>query len=346
MGNVIGGTYDRGRGKASMVIASLAAALGYDCFNGGHIVDLKMRQQLLPETTIWMPNVSNTEDKIYPTKCKGEVLICSKALRSDRTLYDAVARIFEMRANAVIAISLSSPLFKFTLVDALGNIWCDTTDIVELALEIKRFVAWSKATVREGTCRIGDAPQLGLFGNTVSSLTIVNKRLAGNIQNQSGSRFFGNLSTRCMSLFPSARCSTSILVSKRNVNKDGITIEDFVEIWRDDKGYPGRLCYSGEHKPSVDAPIHERLYHNMPEINFMIHGHAYIKGVTTTDSYYACGDTREAKAVFDLIQKSYQKNTWHFAVNLKQHGFLLGSHSLWQMEMMVKNFTFQPKEIK
>jgi len=76
--------------------------------------------------------------------------------------------------------------------------------------------------------------------------------------------------------------------------------------------------YFGDRKPSVDAPVQLELYRDFPDINFMIHGHAYIRGdVPFTDKYYPCGDLREV----DEVRK--QLNFGHSRINLKSHGFLL-----------------------
>ena len=51
-----------------------------------------------------MPNIDNEEEKQYPIKKKGSVLICSKVMREGYKPIDAISRIFKMQGNAVIAI--------------------------------------------------------------------------------------------------------------------------------------------------------------------------------------------------------------------------------------------------
>lgn len=45
-----------------------------------------------------------------------------------------------------------------------------------------------------------------------------------------GGRYFGNCSTRCEKMFPSDRHGKKYLVSKRNVDKSRITIDDLVLV--------------------------------------------------------------------------------------------------------------------
>ena len=64
-------------------------------------------------------------------------------------------------------------------------------------------------------------------------------------------RFLGNASFRCPKGFPSFREGNYIFVSKRNVNKEFIGIDDFVTVYLED----GKIYYCGNSKPSVDTPI-------------------------------------------------------------------------------------------
>lgn len=76
-----------------------------------------------------MPNISNENIKQYPKKSIGNVLIVSKVMREGYTDIDAINRIFKMHENAVIAIYNDSNIFRFKLIDALGNVWYDGTDL-------------------------------------------------------------------------------------------------------------------------------------------------------------------------------------------------------------------------
>ena len=110
------------------------------------------------DVTIWMPNITNEEPKHYPRKKQGSVLICSKVMREGYTRADSISRIFKMHGNAVIEIRKDekSGMVKFTLVDALGNIWYDGNDIPSLMTSIMSFVAFTKAARRINTSRANE----------------------------------------------------------------------------------------------------------------------------------------------------------------------------------------------
>jgi hypothetical protein len=151
-------------------------------------------------------------------------------------------------------------------------------------------------------------------------MSLVNNN-AKNIIPHSDSRYFGNCSTRCMSTFPSIRCNEHYLFSPRNINKTEITPDDMVLVNEDG--------YVGNKKPSVDTPIQIEIYKKFTNINYMIHGHAFFnQSAPSTEHYFPCGDLREVYEIFTLVYT----DTDFFAINLKNHGFLIGSKTVEKME--------------
>jgi ribulose-5-phosphate 4-epimerase/fuculose-1-phosphate aldolase len=359
---IIGGNFGKTTNKQSGIVTKLAKMLNADCVNGGSLEDLEHAAQNLVgyNLIIWMPNVSNETAKIYPKKAVGSVLICSKVLtinaaptREHRTEIDAIERIFKMHGNAVIAIKRTNP-FSFKLIDALGNVWTDTTQLEDLVSSIECLTRWTKKAIRVSIPKGPDAESLISFENTIAAsdqldaLADVNRQIAKNFEATKG-RFFGNSSTRCTKLFPTARSKEQILwVSRRNVNKKYIQRKDFVPV----KSYPdGTLCYFGDHKPSVDTPIQSILYNELPSINYMIHGHSYVKGVPYTRDYFPCGDCREATAVKEVVYSSAHALSFFIAnarggvLNLLNHGFLMYAENLNQLKNIASNLKFEEREI-
>lgn len=285
------------------------------------------------DVTVWMPNIPNEEEKHYPNKKRGSVLICSKVMRKGYTRADSVSRIFKMYGNAVIEIRKEDGLFTFTLVDALANVWYDGSDIPSLVTAIMAFTAFTKAAKRVTTSRACETyiPVKGFFDHNrdnLEKLLEINKKLQEHIHTSCGSRFFGNVSTRCQKLFPSARLKDEsnhaisyehdkMYVSPRNTDKQSLTPEDMVLY------FGVTDSYVGEKKPSVDAPAQVRLYQKMPNINFMIHGHAEIglEESVTTKHYKLCGDINEVEEILRVVDK----DSTGFIVNLLGHGFLIGA---------------------
>lgn len=313
-------------GKESGVINKIKEALSkcaegkYTVYNGTLPTDISGNDLVL-----WMPDISNDEEKNYPVKDKGAVLICSKVMREGYTKLDAVTRIFRMHGNAVIAIYKQPNYpFEFELIDALANIWYRGYDIDKLCLKITALYDWSKAAIRKSVPKAYGLEPVKI--TPIDDFISINHNLAYKVAAQCGNRFFGNLSTRCTKLFPSRRDGEVIAMSPRNADKRTLTTDDMIQI------IDGR--YIGDRKPSVDAPVQLAVYETMPEINFMIHGHATILAGPTTNAYYPCGDMREVPETVGLLKKG------HNAINLRNHGFLLATKTLDEMAILEETLNF------
>lgn len=291
----------------------------FEMLNGGEIENLP--RYLDSELILWMPNIENEEQKHYPIKKQGSVLICSKVMRDGYKDVDAVSRIFKMHGNAVIAIYKDKKPFIFRLIDALGNEWYNGSSIEELSQCIVSFYNWTKQAIRINT--IQDDSLTEEEHPFLEKLIEVNNMLADSVRKQCGERFFGNISTRCQQLFPSSSLSFGIYVSPRNSNKEELTFKDMVYINSD-------MHYKGDRKPSVDSPCQIEIYKRHPELHYMIHGHAFIKEAPTTENYYLCGYVREADEVSSLIKGNG-------VINLKNHGFLIYAKTIEDLEVIVSS---------
>ena len=310
--------------------------------NGGLMAELP--KEISEDVAIWMPNITNEEEKQYPKKATGTILICSKVMRDGYTKMNAISRIFKMHGNAVIAITSElveeKPHYHFELIDALGNVWCNTTEIPLLVAGIMSFVAFTKSAKRIRTTHKEDGFMLHRVSeyflsnkDNIDKLLETNRKLQKHIMTSCGNRFFGNVSTRCQSLFPSARLygtyMEGMFVSPRNSNKESIVSEDMVLYTK------GDMYCGGAGKPSVDSPAQFRIYERMPNINFMIHGHALIDvpGALTTKEYKLCGDVNEVDEITSIIDLEVNS----FYINLMGHGFLIGANNAGQLDRMVDN---------
>ena len=143
-------------------------------------------------------------------------------------------------------------------------------------------------------------------------------------------RFLGNSSFRWPKGFPSFRSGKYIFVSKRNVNKEYISINEFVPVYLENN----KLYYCGDHKPSVDTPIQVRLYEKLSNINFMIHSHCYIKGAPFTKNALPCGAIEEVNEVLNLIKEHYENDYSKdfYLINLIGHGSIMMSSNPKQLK--------------
>lgn len=320
------------KGKPSGVINKLFQYLGD---NEEGIVMCNNGEEGLPDPShydliYWWPDIDNTKKKEYPVKSPGSVLICSKVMREDTTRVDAVSRIFAMHGNAVVMIHKETKPFQFELVDALNNTWVKTTSISVLANAVQRLFDWTKGSRRKSLKKESVVEKWsGMDSSMVEEFMSINRKLALKVADGCGNRYFGNYSTRCTKLFPSKRLNSEyFLFSPRNIDKRFVTVEDLV-LTDFDK-------YYNERKPSVDTPIQLELYRKHQNINFMIHGHAFIDGAMVTDEYFPCGDLREVPEALKLLDEG------NLYFNLKNHGFLLCAENLGDMERYLDRLEFKP----
>lgn len=353
---IVGGTFSDEMPKESGVIRKMKDAFTFnagsdtvevECINGGRISDLPKVVQ--GDVNIWMPNISNEVEKHYPLKYKGSVLICSKVMRPGYKMADAVSRIFKMQGNAVIALAKDevSGNFIMKLIDALGNVWYNGSNIYQLATAIMSLATFTKAAKRIPTTGIANGEVKDLYNSTLSNQDFklalnefieLNKTLQDCLHEKCGERFFGNLSTRCQKLFPTIRVENNdyMFVSPRNSNKSSITPEDMVMYFMNDNTFYMREYPEYKAKPSVDSPIQAKLYKLFSNINYMIHGHAFILGddIPMTKKYCLCGDMNEVDEISDVLE---DPGITHFIVNLRNHGFLLGASTLDEMKDMIQD---------
>lgn len=301
---------------------------GVSTYNGGTFETLKLVAEMVPQADVvlWMPDIDNSEEDIKVHKKIGAVMIVSKVLRENRTRIDAVTRIFKFGANAVVAITKNEGKFGFELIDALDNTWSNSDNIEDLVKGITEVTEWTKGAKREGTLKIA---------NPLERLIEINKKVQVESAKQN-IRYFGNLSTRCTKMYPSFRTTgESCYVSARNTDKTSLSSDDMVQVTTID----GKLRYFGDRKPSVDTPVQMALYNELPGINYFIHGHAFIKGVPTTEHYYPCGDMREVPEILKVIKGEAG------VINLKNHGFLIYSDTIERLENIVETLEFDVKTL-
>lgn len=341
--------------KASKILDELAYSITGPkvVHNGGNLFELEALAEAAKNYSviIWMPNIINSVAKIYPKKSTGAILIISKAIKGQQTIGDAVSRIFKLHANAVIAITSARLLkenqpddirYTFQLLDALGNSWASTQQIQRISIAINDLVQWTGQSTRQATVF---SPEIMQHKENIVDLTpffsAVHK-VAAKVENERGGRYFGNASTRCEFTFPTAKLDDNlILVSGRSTPKDKLSIDDMIytKLNQQDTLYYGIQ----DTKPSVDTPIQLQLYAKYPLVRYMIHGHAYIQGAPMTEKYFPCGDLRELDQLTKVIDAAlFYPN---FVVNIKNHGFLIGTSTIAAMQSIVDRAQINYREL-
>lgn len=330
----VGGTFDERGGEESKIVSEFSKYLdNVDLHNGGYYKDLnKIIESVINyDIVIWWPNVSNDYLKIRNVKeVNYKVMLVSSKRNIDNkySFQDLLERAFELKSNLTIEFSNRDDKYYMRLFDPLGNIWYEGFEIDKCCINmINRLILLKKIT-REATTKSEEMYKSNLNVNVPYKkefLDIVkeyaNVFASTMFQTKDTKRFLGNASFRCPKGFPSFRNGKYIFVSRRNVNKEFITINDFVPVYYENN----KLYYCGDFKPSVDSPIQVTLYSKLKNINFMIHSHCYIKDAPFTKNCMPCGAIEEIDEILNVIKDNYNNNfnKTKYYINLKGHGSIM-----------------------
>lgn len=336
---IVGGTFDHDEGKPSKIIDTLAQTFvkeaerennvdvkGISVLNGGNLSELHNIDFRECDVLFWAPNISNNEAKIIPdikTKNPKLLLISSKRVVEKRyTEGDIVGRLLKTKSNLGVMITKHDDTYRFRLMDPLGNCHVDTLSVEQLASSMFLRILELRSMTRIGCRRIGDRRDFQVDPEFVKFVKHSATEFTKYVNAVNPNRLLGNASTRCMFGFPAERADGRVFVTQRNIDKQLIQTDGFVEV---NPTKEGVVEYYGDKKPSVDTPIQIKLFNYYQNINYMVHGHVYIDGAKITARKVPCGYLEE----FDEIVALYpDRNEKAFAVNLKGHGCLLLAESV------------------
>jgi hypothetical protein len=322
---IIGGSFDRQGGKPSKIIQELAAETGWAVRNGGRLEDISALDFKKFDVLLWMPNIDNAEEKILPAiKDKNPKLLLISSKRVVEKKYhemDVIGRLLKTRSNLGVMIEKTEKGdYNFKLLDPLGNQFCNSASVKDLAQSMAKRVGEIRALTRIGSLKIGDEKPSEVDPDFVAIVRDLGDEFSRHVNAINPERFLGNASTRrttrCCHGFPAQRTEDTYMISRRNVDKQTMGPDDFVHVRKDEDA----VRYYGDKKPSVDSPIQIRLFNRYANVNYIVHGHVYIDGAPVTDSKVPCGHVEEFNEIAKLAPDASASN---FAVNLKGHGCLI-----------------------
>ncbi len=348
----VGGNWDLLGGRKSKMVDEFSKYLpNVDVYNGGNYNDLNkiIESSINYDTVIWWANVDNSLPKIRNVKeinYKTMLVSSKRNINNEYSFQELLQRSFKLKSNLTVEFSKVDNLYNMRLFDPLGNLWYSGTNIKECAEALVNRLSFIKSITRESTVSTeenngalawffnmfkeemylsSDNPIIPIkyeFLNIVKDYAKVFAKAIYHTKNVE--RFLGNASFRCPKGFPSFRDGKYIFVSKRNVNKEYITIDEFVPVYLDN----GKIYYCGNSKPSVDTPIQVRLYNLLPNINYMIHSHCYIDNIPYTTMALPCGAVEEVDEIKEYIKENYNNdfNRDFYLINLLGHGSIMMSN--------------------
>ena len=346
----VGGDWDLNGGRKSGVVEKFAREIpNVQLYNGGDYRDLEKIIETANDydVVMWWPNISNDLLKLKSVKEVNykTMLVSSKRNDGKYSFQEMLQRAFALKSNLTVQFMKKDNMFEMRLFDPLGNVWYEGNSIKDCAKEMLERLDFIKSITRESTVSAEEnTGALAWFFNMFKEemyksemdpvipikrafLSIV-KDYAGKFaeatyHTSDVKRFLGNASFRCPKGFPSFRSGKYIFVSRRNVSKEYIGIEEFVPVYLEDD----KLYYCGNNKPSVDTPIQVRLYGELKNINYMIHSHCYIDGAPFTTKALPCGAIEEVEEIKELIEREYNGDydKDFYVMNLIGHGCIMMS---------------------
>lgn len=345
---IVGGTWNRefnnsteSYGKPSSLVTKLSNALTtyglVDVYNGGRYDKLEniIKSASSYDVVFWWANVDNSLPKIRNVKEIAPHTILINSKRDDEDKYsfqELIQRSLAAKANLTWKFKkIADKTFETTIFDPLGSVWYLGTDF-DAAIKVcmDRLIFLKRMTRQPSikTDKINIIPDEQDFVDVVRKYAAeFQKYMDSSVKTK---RFIGNASLRLIKPFSDSRCGKGmpsfrgtdnmIFVSKRNIDKQFITLDNFVPVYMDND----KLMYCGEDKPSVDTPVQIRLYKELDHINYMLHSHCYIKNAPFTHEAIPCGAIEEFDEVMKLIQEQKIDNHRNqYFVNLIGHGSII-----------------------
>lgn len=348
---IVGGTFDRDGGKPSSLISKIHININNDTidftiYNGGSVSTLHneiIDKVKTHDIVMWMPNVSNDEEKIRNIKEINPKTILISSKRNDNEKYsfaELISRALAMKANLTIEFSkVEDKLFNMFVFDPLGNEFYDgtsiedmTTALINRALKLTEFTRKPSIPANELLHKENPSPEEFIsFARSCSDIfhNLINP-------SKGTERFLGNMSFRCQNGFPSFKDESGLVyVSKRNVDKSEINHNSFVPVFLDDNN---DVRYFGKNKPSVDTPVQLRLYKLFPNMRYMIHAHCYFgTNAIWTQHPVPCGAIEEVGEIVDALKNIDVSKEKFIAINLIGHGCLLMASDVSEFTKLMKN---------
>jgi len=345
----VGGTWDLNGGKESKLVDKFSSYLdNVTLYNGGDYRELEriIETAKYYDTVIWWADVDNSLPKVRDVKevnYKTMLVTSKRNINHQYSFQDLLQRALHIKANLCVEFTKDEDKYGMRLFDPLGNVWYEGTNIEECSKVLLDRLAFIKSITREST--VSSEENIGalawffnmfkeeMYKSDLNPEIPVKKEFLGIVrdyaykfaeatfQTKDVKRFLGNASFRCPKGFPSFKEGKYVFVSKRNVNKEVIGINEFVPVYLED----GKIYYCGNNKPSVDTPIQVRMYSLLPNINYMIHSHCYIENAPFTDIPVPCGAIEEVDEIKKVIDYYYDGdyNRDFYVMNLIGHGSIM-----------------------
>ena len=358
---LIGGKWDLNKGEKNFIVDEIKNLIKGDVtiLNGGNYNDL---ERFLKESHDYdiICNLADI-DKNLPyldiKKISPYVMLVSSKLSDDNTSFkELMSEILVLKANLMVEYKFNKGnISNIMIFDPLGNVWYEGTDIKNAIEKSLNRLGFLMNITREKTIKseinknlvmnwyfdrfkqkeyrsknIVNFPEESEFIELVKNYST---RFYEIMKPDDGKKLMESMNIkklppqvfRCAKGMPSYRFGKYIIVSKRNINNKFIISEDLIPTYIEDN----KLYYCGEDKPSIDTPIHIRLYEKLDNINYILHSHNYVDGAFMTNTSIPCGAIEEVDEILRVIEENYDSfNENKYVINLKGHGSIIMGNSV------------------
>lgn len=308
----VAGNFDNNGGRPSGLATKLASYIECALYNGGYYKELQglLDSVINYDCVFWFANVPNGLPKVRHVKeiNPTALYISSKRNNNEYEFKEVVRRAVDSKSNLLFEFSKRDSVYNIRVLDPLGCVWYDGENAEAAMLAVKQRLETLLNITRIRTHQIAPVSEdIGIkdFVQAINHYEdVFHSLLCENPEH----------SFRCAKGMPSFRHKDGFYVSPRKIS-GYITERDFIKITCKDA-----LYYHGDKKPSVDTPVHAKLYEELRNINYIIHSHCYIENALFTSRALPCGALEEAYEILNVIE---DKNRHFYAINELGHGSIL-----------------------
>jgi len=291
----------------------------FQLFSGdGYLAKLRLAQGETANLKLKpAPKLVSQIKKLYPEM----LLVPFKLAEPGMSRVEIVKWMLDLHAGLAVYSYLGRKGEHF-IIDALGN------EVVVTRSELpKRLVATVTSilsAVRRRSIRKDlTVPEVPCLDKLVGFSRKMQPAFAqAVIRNVSSGRWPGNFSFRCTHGFLSSRSQDGFSITRRNVDKTGLTLKDFAWVSLDLHG--DKLAFAGQKdvKPSIDAPVHRVIYSELPWVQSIVHGHLQASGNLVFNKeldYWPCGAENGG---FEIVNQAPKQKEELWVANIPGHGFI------------------------
>lgn len=323
---VIAGIFDENGGATSpfaeMFVECSKTFFNIRGRNGGNleVLDRVISNVCHFDVVVWIAQVDDPGYLLRIKEANPKCLLV-QAVRNDKikhSLCEIVSGMLKTRSHLSLVIDRGADQLDLKIIDSLGNLWYEGPSVSEVIVRLQWYINYVAELTRVGSTRSdffdGEMVIEEDFWKIVRLFGAIFKTAFRKTAN--AECIAGDETIRCIYGYPSICTDNAIIVSRRDIDENGIEKEMFVAV----ENRTDTLSYSGGYKPSVDTPLHLQIYNYYKDIRYIIHGHCYVENAPTTSMHVPCGYLEE----INEIKKIYPNDHYtDFAINLLGHGCII-----------------------